>query len=131
LEDLRALRRQAGLRIEPETAEVEWVYGRTLDPYGDFPNLPEELRQIGREDEEGWYFDFERIVPVPAFIRECQVSFGMLMEAFRRSDGTYDAIIPIPKVILEKSQKSKEIDSDGWFYVFGNRRWWIWDLGCC
>jgi hypothetical protein len=46
---LQALRRAVGLHIDPETAEVYWIYAQTLDPYGDHPNLPEELQQIGRE----------------------------------------------------------------------------------
>jgi hypothetical protein len=45
---LDALRKAAGLQIDPETAEVDWNYAQTLDPYGDDPNLPEEYRQVGR-----------------------------------------------------------------------------------
>ena len=41
-------RKEAGLKIDPETAEVMWDYGQTLDPYGVDPDLPEECRQIGR-----------------------------------------------------------------------------------
>jgi hypothetical protein len=48
VEYLRALRRAVGLHIDPETAEVDWTYAQTLDPYGDEPNLPEECRQVGR-----------------------------------------------------------------------------------
>jgi len=48
-EYLDALRKTVGLQIDPEVAEVEWVYGQTLDPYGDDPDLPEEYRCIGRE----------------------------------------------------------------------------------
>jgi hypothetical protein len=44
-----AIRKEAGLKIDPETAEVFWRYGQTLDPYGVYPDLPEECRQIGRE----------------------------------------------------------------------------------
>ena len=43
-----AIRKEAGLRIDPDTAEVEWDYAQTLDPYGVHPNLPEECRQVGR-----------------------------------------------------------------------------------
>jgi hypothetical protein len=46
---LNALRKAVGLQIDPETAEVEWVYALTLDPYGDGSDLPEEYRQVGRE----------------------------------------------------------------------------------
>jgi hypothetical protein len=46
---LRALRTAVGLPIDPETAEVEWIYAQTLDPYGDYPDLPEEYQQVGRE----------------------------------------------------------------------------------
>lgn len=41
-------RKESGLKIDPETAEVMWDYGQTLDPYGVDPDLPEECQQIGR-----------------------------------------------------------------------------------
>jgi hypothetical protein len=44
-----AIRKKAALRIDPETAEAEWTYAQTLDPYGVDPGLPEELQQVGRE----------------------------------------------------------------------------------
>jgi hypothetical protein len=44
-----AIRREAGLKIDPETAEDDWTYAQTLDPYGVVPDLPEECEQIGRE----------------------------------------------------------------------------------
>ena len=40
---------EAGRQIDPETAEVEWCYAQTLDPYGIDPDLPEECWQVGRE----------------------------------------------------------------------------------
>jgi hypothetical protein len=42
-------RKDEGLRIDPETAEVTWTYAQTLDPYGIYGDLPEECRQVGRE----------------------------------------------------------------------------------
>jgi hypothetical protein len=39
----------AGQQIDPATAEVEWSYALTLDPYGVWENMPEEYRQVGRE----------------------------------------------------------------------------------
>jgi hypothetical protein len=46
-----AIRKEAGLKIDPETAEVDWGYGQTLDPYGvlDEWELPEEFHCVGRE----------------------------------------------------------------------------------
>jgi hypothetical protein len=44
-----AIRKEAGPKIDPETAEVMWTYAQTLDPYGVYPNLPEEYQQVGRE----------------------------------------------------------------------------------
>jgi hypothetical protein len=42
-------RRTAGLLIDAMTAEIDWNYAQTLDPYGDgLPLLPQE-EQIGRE----------------------------------------------------------------------------------
>jgi hypothetical protein len=46
---LNAVRKAVGLQINPGTAEVEWIYGQTLDPYGDDTNLPEACQQVGRE----------------------------------------------------------------------------------
>ena len=46
---LSALRRAAGVAINAETAEVWWCHGQTLDPYGDYPSIPAECDQIGRE----------------------------------------------------------------------------------
>jgi hypothetical protein len=43
-----AIRKEAGFKIDPETAEVDWNYAQTLDPYGVYPDLPEECRQTGR-----------------------------------------------------------------------------------
>jgi hypothetical protein len=43
-----AIRKEAGLTIDPETAEVCWIYAQTGDPYGVYPDLPEECRQVGR-----------------------------------------------------------------------------------
>ena len=48
-EEWLAIRKEAGRHIDPETAEVFWTYAQTLDPYGIDPELPEELRQVGRE----------------------------------------------------------------------------------
>ena len=44
-----AIRKEAGLKLDPETAEVEWCYAQTLDPYGVDPDLPEQCQQISRE----------------------------------------------------------------------------------
>jgi hypothetical protein len=46
-----AVRKEEALKIDPETAEVDWSYGQTLDPYRvcDEWELPEEFQQIGRE----------------------------------------------------------------------------------
>jgi hypothetical protein len=46
-----AIRKEAGLKIDPETAEVDWSYALTSDPYGvcDEWELPEEFHCVGRE----------------------------------------------------------------------------------
>jgi len=45
-----AIRKEEGLRIDPETAEVDWNYAQTLDPYGvlDEWELPKEFDCVGR-----------------------------------------------------------------------------------
>src|SRR5262249_61213030 len=42
-----AIRKEAALHINPDTAEVFWCYAETLDPYGLY-DLPKEYSQIGR-----------------------------------------------------------------------------------
>jgi len=49
VEQWLTIRKEAGQQIDPETAEVDWNYAYTLDPYGVDPDLPEELQQVGRE----------------------------------------------------------------------------------
>jgi hypothetical protein len=48
LEEWLAIRKEAGLKINPETAEVHCCYALTLDPYGVYPELPEEYQQVER-----------------------------------------------------------------------------------
>jgi hypothetical protein len=49
IEQWLAVRKEAGLKIDPETAEVDWDYGQTLDPYGvlDEWELPENSIKSG------------------------------------------------------------------------------------
>ena len=42
------IRKEEGLKINPEAAVVWWKYADPLDPYSVNPDLPEECRQIGR-----------------------------------------------------------------------------------
>ena len=46
-----AIRREEGLKIDPETAEVSWTYAMDFDPYGvlDEWELPEEFRPVSRK----------------------------------------------------------------------------------
>jgi hypothetical protein len=48
VEQWLASRKEAGLKIEPETAEVCWEYAQVADPYGVRSDLPEECQQVGR-----------------------------------------------------------------------------------
>jgi hypothetical protein len=43
-----AIKKEAGLKIDPVTAEVDWGYGKVCDPYGVHPDLPEEYDCFGR-----------------------------------------------------------------------------------
>ena len=49
IQEWLAIWKDDGLKIDPETAEVDWIYAQTLDPYGVYPDLPEQYRQVGRE----------------------------------------------------------------------------------
>jgi hypothetical protein len=73
VEQWLAIRKEAGLHIDPETAEVMWTYAQTCDPYGIDPDLPEELKQIGRE-----YF-----ARAPG--SDVWVSFGDIPESIRKA----------------------------------------------
>ena len=45
-----AIRKEAGLKIDADTAEVFWCHGQIFDPYGIGlidPDLPEDYHQIG------------------------------------------------------------------------------------
>src|SRR5262245_12656783 len=42
-------RKEVARRINGDTATVFFIYAQTLDPYGDNPDLPPELDQVGRE----------------------------------------------------------------------------------
>jgi len=47
VEEWLAIRKRAGLEIDPETAEVHWEYGEVGDPYGVHP-LPDWPECVGR-----------------------------------------------------------------------------------
>ena len=46
-EQYLAVRKEAALKIDPETAEVFWEHGQVLDPYGLY-DLTDEEDNIGR-----------------------------------------------------------------------------------
>ena len=62
-------RKEAGKLIDPDRAEVDWWYIRSLDPYGIYPDLPPEADQVGRgyfaknPDNDVWV-EFGDIQPV-------------------------------------------------------------------
>ena len=46
VEQWRAIRREAALQIDPETAEVMWTYGNICDPYGVHPDCQECIGRV-------------------------------------------------------------------------------------
>jgi hypothetical protein len=48
LKEFRSVREEAGLKIDPATAEVDWEFAEVADPYGIRPDLPKEYQQVGR-----------------------------------------------------------------------------------
>jgi hypothetical protein len=42
-----AIRKEAALKIDPDTAEVDWSYIQIMDPYGVRADLPEECHCFG------------------------------------------------------------------------------------
>jgi hypothetical protein len=49
IEQYLAIRKKAALEIDPRTAEIEWWYAQTVDPYGVRSEIPDECWQVGRE----------------------------------------------------------------------------------
>jgi len=47
-EEWLAIRKEAGLRIDPATAHVTWWFAQVVDPYGIYPYEP-EADCVGRE----------------------------------------------------------------------------------
>jgi hypothetical protein len=48
VEEWLAIRKEAGLTIDPRAAEVMWTYANTIDPYDVHTDLSDEEKQIGR-----------------------------------------------------------------------------------
>jgi hypothetical protein len=49
VEERRAIRKEEGLKIDPETAVVVRTFAYTVDPYGIVPDLLPEEQQLSRE----------------------------------------------------------------------------------
>src|SRR4051812_28398747 len=89
------IRKAEGLKTDPETAEVEWTYGYTMNPYGGQKDLPDEYKQIGR-----LYF-------ARAPDSDISVSFADLPEAVTRSLQQKEVL----KEIVELAQLQQEISA--------------------
>jgi hypothetical protein len=48
-EEWLAIRKEAGLHIDPETAELRWDYAEMSDPYCLYPMVEGPGQQVGRE----------------------------------------------------------------------------------
>jgi hypothetical protein len=95
-----AIRKEAGLKVDPETAEVCWEYAQIADPYGVYPDLPEECQQVGRA-----YF-----ARSPG--SDIWVEFGNLPEEARdalwerhKSDLAFPAGLELPQQLKELIQQ--------------------------
>lgn len=95
LQETPGVRKEAALVIDPETAEVEWTYGDTMNPYGGQKDLPDEYKQIGR-----LYF-------ARAPDSDISVSFADLPEAVTRSLQQKEVL----KEIVELAQLWQEISA--------------------
>jgi hypothetical protein len=96
VEQWLAIPKQAALKIDPETAEVDWTYAQTLDPYGVDPDLPEEYWQVGREyfarspgsDVWVWFGDLPDATRKALWERHrSKLAFPAGLEELLRSDG--------------------------------------------
>ncbi len=86
-----AIRKQAGLEIDPDTAEVMWTYGYVIDPYGVYTDdLIEEEKCMGRiyfarsPGSEIWVSYYDLPVEILSALRGS--------EQERRSLKAYDAM---------------------------------------
>jgi hypothetical protein len=79
-QELQARRKAAGERIDPDTAEVFFIYAQVLDPYGDDLNLPEECYCVGRE-----WFAADPIERLPVAFRDLPHSTEKRLEEKRRT----------------------------------------------
>ena len=88
------MREDEGRKIDPETAEVTWRWGLTLDPYGIHPDLPKEKCQVQRN-----YF-----ARSPG--SDMWVHFDDLPEATRKilSEKAAQDILPLGKAASTKHQ---------------------------
>lgn len=48
LEEWLQSRKEAAKHIEPDTAEVCWEHGYTMDPYDTWSDMPDEYKLVGR-----------------------------------------------------------------------------------
>jgi len=77
VEYLRALRRAVGRLIDPETVEVISRGVHSLDPYGDYPDLPLECQQVGCESfvrdpgTDVWIYSGD--LPMVTYKRLCKI----------------------------------------------------------
>jgi hypothetical protein len=88
-EYLQALRKAAGLLIDPKTAEVMWWHADTCDPYGDY-EPDDEHACIGREY-------FARAPGMEIWINFCDIPeatrdtlWGMYRSKLRFPAGVFD-----------------------------------------
>lgn len=93
-EEWLRLRKDAGRKIDPETAEVTWRWGLTGDPYAIHPDLPKEKCQVQRNH-------FAR-----SSGSDMEVHFDDLPEATRKilSEKAAQDILPFGKVARTRDQ---------------------------
>jgi len=72
-EEWLAIRKKAGRKINPETAEVMWRYGYALDPYGIGSRFSSAFQQLQRN-----YFARSPGSDIWVFFTICQPLLGML-----------------------------------------------------
>lgn len=48
VEEWLEIRKQAAAHIDPESAQVTWIFGLIVDPYDVYKDIPREARCVGR-----------------------------------------------------------------------------------
>jgi hypothetical protein len=104
-----AIRKRAGRKIDPETAEVTWIYAYDFDPYGIEPELPEEYKWVSRN-----YFARSPGSDIWVWFGDLPIATAKALWEKRKAKLAFPAGLP---PIKEDATEEVSRDSDGNYVV--------------